>query len=216
MATERNEELHAKYFNHEQTVIANMDMGQLDEHCQELELIIFEARVRHQTAAQKKREMIALLSKEQREALITRPDFNSSERSKLPARDKRRTAADKAIDMLKAIGGIDLSDIEALTKNLQKSATPVVAKAAVSAEQGRPTFNKAITAEVVTIDGKTAFVPATADTKYPVTVSEDVIVSRSVVEPVIAEPLCLCGETASKHIPFVGVIGGKCKSFTAA
>lgn len=103
--TEMNEELHAKFFNDEAVIIHEMDIPTLDLRIEELKLIAFEARTRLGKSESKKRELIANLTDDEREKLITRPDFNSSERSKLPKKDKsKKTAADKALENFQGLG----------------------------------------------------------------------------------------------------------------
>ena len=112
MPIDRDEALFMKFFNHEDVMVKDMSIEQLSAHIDELENIIYEAKVRHQKSTGVRKNRVERLSQEERDKLITNPDFNSSERSKLeiPKRDKR-SRADKLLDDLTKLG------IDPLTRN---------------------------------------------------------------------------------------------------
>ena len=111
------EELHARFFNNESTVVVpNMDLAQLEEHIHELEMIAFEAKVRIQSATANKRERVAKLRQSERDRLISNPGISGSDalatiaarKENLNTADKkaklRQTKADKAVESLAALG----------------------------------------------------------------------------------------------------------------
>ena len=100
-------ELHAKFFNHEQILIKDMDIPTLRNHRKELELIAFEARARISADDVKMREHEAKLNPKQKEWLVSAegPDITVSEAiSNVAGRKKRMSAADKMAESLKSLG----------------------------------------------------------------------------------------------------------------
>lgn len=105
-AGKKEEELFKEFFDSEERVIANMDWQALESHIEDLELIVYEGRVRLQKATGERRARKEKLSKEDREKLISNPDYKSDRDSLKPAPREKISRADKLYaDMTKLFGG---------------------------------------------------------------------------------------------------------------
>lgn len=98
---DKNYEKHAEFYNHEAVVVENMNLADLEQHISKLEEVAFEARARLSKSHEKRRFIIANLSQEQRDKLITKGDITITEAIGLPkVRKDRQTKADKLFESL--------------------------------------------------------------------------------------------------------------------
>lgn len=143
---DRSEEGFKKLFNSEIVLVQGMSLEALEEHIKELEDIAYESRVRLQAASNNKKNRVFKLSEEEREKLISQPDFDASERSKLelPKRE-RRTKADKLLENLAGLG-LDDEAVKALMGKVKidenRSASKTSDVTRVLVDRNRATFNK--------------------------------------------------------------------------
>jgi hypothetical protein len=143
-AKDRGEELFKQFFNHENTLVSAMSFEELEKHIEELEDIAYEARVRLQAASGNRKNRVFQMSEEERDKLISQPDFTSSEKSKLdlPKRE-RRTKADRFLENIANLG-LDEATTKALLANVKvddKPAPKLVDKWKSKEETVVPTSN---------------------------------------------------------------------------
>ena len=128
-ATERGkqltpqEELFAKFYNHEKVLVKDMDHVQLKEHREELQKIAFEAKARLVAADDETRERKAKTSN--KEWLVTdsqAPYDVSQSINVVKTRAARMTKMDKLRKQLQD-SGIDEATINEMIGNLEKKAT---------------------------------------------------------------------------------------------
>lgn len=117
------EELFAKFYNHEKVLVKDMDRVQLREHREELQKIAFEAKARLVAADDEARERNAKTSNKEWLVTDTRPDFDVS--SAINVVEKRRARMSK-MDKLRADlqkANIDEATINEMIGNLERKAT---------------------------------------------------------------------------------------------
>lgn len=115
------EELFAKFYNHEKILVKDMDHMQLREHREELQKIAFEAKARLVAADDEGRERKAKTNN--KEWLVTDPAVNVTDAiNVVKTRAARMSKMDKLqADLRKA--GIDDATIREMTRNLEAKAT---------------------------------------------------------------------------------------------
>ena len=115
------EELFAKFYNHEKTLVPLMDIAQLREHREELQKIAFEARARLVAVDDETRERKAKTSN--KEWLVTDTNVNVSDAiNVVKQRAARMSKMDKLIEQLSK-AGIDNATIREMVRGLEKKAT---------------------------------------------------------------------------------------------
>ena len=117
------EELFAKFYNHEKVLVKDMDHIQLREHREELQKIAFEAKARLVAADDETRERKAKTS--QKEWLVTdtqQPYDVSQAINIVKTRAARMSKMDKLRDQLSK-AGIDEATIKEMIGNLEQKAT---------------------------------------------------------------------------------------------
>ena len=125
------EELYAKFYNHERICVQDMDHIELQTHIEELQKIAFEAKARVQSATDKRREDNAKISKKEWLVSDDRPDVNVSDTINLvKKRQERMSKMDKITKQLRD-AGIDESTIREMTRNLEARATDAKLKTVV-------------------------------------------------------------------------------------
>ena len=129
------EELFAKFYNHEKVLVKDMDHVQLKEHREQLQTIAFEAKARLVAADDESRERKA---KTTNKDWLTTDDFvKDTDLINIPkVRQARMTKMDKLRDQLTK-AGIDEATIKEMVGNLEKKATDTKLKTV--------TFNKPTT-----------------------------------------------------------------------
>ena len=117
------EELFAKFYNHEKVLVKDMDVLQLREHREELQKIAFEAKARLVAADDEARERKAKTTNKEWLVTDTRPDINVSDAiNVVKQRAARMSKMDKLTDQLRK-AGIDDATIKEMVGNLEKKAT---------------------------------------------------------------------------------------------
>lgn len=117
------EELFAKFYNHEKILVKDMDDGMLREHRAELQKIAFEAKARLVAADDANRERKAKTTN--KEWLVTdqNPQLTDSDRiNVVKVRKERMSKMDKLREQLKS-AGIDDATIKEMVGNLENKAT---------------------------------------------------------------------------------------------
>lgn len=120
------EELFAKFYNHERLLVKDMDLAQLREHREELQKISFEAKARLTAADEDIRERKAKTTN--KEWLVTNDREQKGEYDVTQAinvvkkRAERMSKMDKIREQL-AKAGIDEETIKTMVGNLEKKAT---------------------------------------------------------------------------------------------
>lgn len=117
------EELFAKFYNHEKVLVKDMDFLQLREHREELQTIAFEAKARLVAADDETRERKAKTAN--KEWLVTdtqQPYDVSAAINVVKTRASRMSKMDKLREQLKT-AGIEESTINEMIGNLEKKAT---------------------------------------------------------------------------------------------
>lgn len=131
------EELFAKFYNHEKVLIKDMDMIQLREHREELQKISFEARARLTAADEELKEKKAKTSNKEWLVTDTQQPYDVSQAiNVVKQRAIRMSKMDKLREQL-AKAGIDEVTIKEMVGNLEKKATDKTLKTV--------TFNKPTT-----------------------------------------------------------------------
>jgi len=117
------EELFAKFYNHEKVLVKDMDHIVLREHREQLQTIAFEAKARLVAADDETRERKAKTSnKEWLVTDTTQPYDVSAAINVVKTRQARMTKMDKLRDQLQK-AGIDEATIKEMVGNLEKKAT---------------------------------------------------------------------------------------------
>ena len=117
------EELFAKFYNHEKVLVKDMDHIQLREHREQLQTIAFEAKARLVAADDETRERKAKTSnKEWLVTDTTQPYDVSAAINVVKTRQARMSKMDKLRDQLQK-AGIDEATIKEMVGNLEKKAT---------------------------------------------------------------------------------------------
>lgn len=117
------EELFAKFYNHEKVLVKDMDIVQLREHREELQKIAFEAKARLVAADDENRERKAKTANKEWLVTDAKPDYDvSSAINVVKKRAERMSKMDKLRDQL-AKAGIDEATIKEMVGNLEKKAT---------------------------------------------------------------------------------------------
>ena len=131
------EELFAKFYNHEKVLVKDMDHIQLKEHREQLQTIAFEAKARLVAADDESRERKAkTTNKDWLSTDTTQPYDVSQSINIVKTRQARMTKMDKLRDQLQK-AGIDEATIKEMVGNLEKKATDTKLKTV--------TFNKPTT-----------------------------------------------------------------------
>lgn len=117
------EELFAKFYNHEKVLVKDMDVVQLREHREELQKIAFEAKARLVAADDEARERKAKTSNKEWLVTDAKPDYDVSNAiNVVKKRAERMSKMDKLRKQLEA-AGIDEATIKEMVGNLEKKAT---------------------------------------------------------------------------------------------
>lgn len=117
------EELFAKFYNHEKLLVKDMDVVQLREHREELQKIAFEAKARLVAADDENRERKAKTSNKEWLVTDAKPDYDVSNAiNVVKKRAERMSKMDKLREQL-AKAGIDEATIKEMVGNLEKKAT---------------------------------------------------------------------------------------------
>jgi len=117
------EELFAKFYNHEKVLVKDMDHIVLREHREQLQTIAFEAKARLVAADDETRERKAKTSnKEWLVTDTTQPYDVSAAINVVKTRQARMSKMDKLRDQLQK-AGIDEATIKEMVGNLEKKAT---------------------------------------------------------------------------------------------
>lgn len=117
------EELFARFYNHEKVLVKDMDVVQLREHREELQKIAFEAKARLVAADDEARERKAKTSNKEWLVTDAKPDYDvSSAINVVKKRAERMSKMDKLTEQLKK-AGIDDATIREMVGNLEKKAT---------------------------------------------------------------------------------------------
>lgn len=125
------EELYAKFYNHERICVQDMDHIELQTHIEELQKIAFEAKARVQSATDKRREDNAKISKKEWLVSDDRPDVNVSDAiNVVKKRQERMSKMDKIQKQLRD-AGIDEDVIKEMIRNLSARATDAKLKTVV-------------------------------------------------------------------------------------
>jgi hypothetical protein len=116
------EELFAKFYNHEKVLVKDMDLIQLREHREELQKIAFEAKARLVASDDETRERKAKSSNKEWLVTDTTPDINVSDSiNVVKVRAARMSKMDKLKkDLQKA--GLDDATINQMLRNLEGEA----------------------------------------------------------------------------------------------
>lgn len=140
------EELFAKFYNHEKVLVKDMDHVQLREHREELQKIAFEAKARLVAADDEARERKAKTANKEWLVTDAKPDFDVTNAiNVVKKRAERMSKMDKLSDQLRK-AGIDEATIKEMVGNLERKATDGKLKTV--------TFNKPTT-EVSAVQVKT-------------------------------------------------------------
>ena len=117
------EELFAKFYNHEKVLVKDMDHIQLREHRDELQKIAFEAKARLVAADDETRERKAKTSNKEWLVTDTKPDYDvSAAINVVKTRKERMSKMDKLRDQLEK-AGIEEATINEMVRNLEGKAT---------------------------------------------------------------------------------------------
>lgn len=117
------EELFAKFYNHEKILVKDMDYIQLKTHREELQTIAFEAKARLVAADDETRERKAKTSNKEWLVTDTNPNMNVSDAiNVVKTRAARMSKMDKLREQLKT-AGIDSATINEMVRNLESKAT---------------------------------------------------------------------------------------------
>lgn len=117
------EELFAKFYNHEKILVKDMDLVQLREHREELQKIAFEAKARLVAADDENRERKAKTSNKEWLVTDAKPDYDvSSAINVVKKRSERMSKMDKLRKQLE-MAGIDEATIKEMVSNLERKAT---------------------------------------------------------------------------------------------
>jgi hypothetical protein len=117
------EELFAKFYNHEKVLVKDMDVVQLREHRDELQKIAFEAKARLVAADDEARERKAKTSNKEWLVTDTKPDVNVSDAiNVVKSRAARISKMDRLREQLSK-AGIDEATIKEMVGNLERKAT---------------------------------------------------------------------------------------------
>jgi hypothetical protein len=118
LMTTPNEELHAKFFNEEATLVVSMSDVDLDEHIHELETIAREAKARILAASEEKRNRKAKAGNKAWRVEPLGPDPNVTDSlNKVKQRSSRMSKLDKMRDKMAALGLSD-ADIDAMVSKM--------------------------------------------------------------------------------------------------
>lgn len=119
----KDEELFAKFYNHEKLLVKDMDISGLREHREELQKIAFEAKARLVAADDEARERKAKTSnKEWLVTDTTQPYDVSQAINVVKKRADRMSKMDKLREQLQK-AGIDEATIKEMVRNLETKAT---------------------------------------------------------------------------------------------
>jgi hypothetical protein len=117
------EELFAKFYNHEKVLVKDMDVSQLREHREELQKIAFEAKARLVAADDEARERKAKTNNKEWLVTDAKPDYDVSNAiNVVKKRAERMSKMDKLRKQLET-AGIDEATIKEMIGNLEKKAT---------------------------------------------------------------------------------------------
>jgi hypothetical protein len=117
------EQLFAKFYNHEKVLVKDMDHIQLKDHREELQKIAFEAKARLVAADDEARERKAKTSNKEWLVTDTQPDVNVSDAiNVVKVRQARMSKMDKLRKQLQD-AGIDSATINEMVRNLESKAT---------------------------------------------------------------------------------------------
>lgn len=117
-----NEELFAKFYNHEKILVKDMDIAQLREHREELSKIAFEAKARVVSNDDELRERQAKTSNKQWLVTDDTSQVATDAINAVKVRKARMSQMDKMREqLLKA--GIDEDTVKTMIGNLEKKAT---------------------------------------------------------------------------------------------
>ena len=117
------EELFAKFYNHEKVLVKDMDHIQLKNHREELQTIAFEAKARLVAADDEARERKAKTANKEWLVTDSKPDFDVTNAiNVVKTRAARMSKMDKLREQLKT-AGIDEATIKEMVGNLEKKAT---------------------------------------------------------------------------------------------
>lgn len=117
------EELFAKFYNHEKILVKDMDHIQLKEHRDELQKIAFEAKARLVAADDENRERKAKASNKEWLVTDAKPDYDVSNAiNVVKTRAARMSKMDKLREQLQK-AGIEEATIKEMIGNLEKKAT---------------------------------------------------------------------------------------------
>lgn len=119
----QQEELFAKFYNHEKILVKDMDVLQLREHRDELQTIAFEAKARLSAADDESKERKAKTANKEWLVTDTKPNQNVSDAiNAVKQRASRMSKMDKLREQLKN-AGIDEETVREMVSNLEKKAT---------------------------------------------------------------------------------------------
>jgi len=119
----QQEELFAKFYNHEKILVKDMDHIQLREHREELQTIAFEAKARLVAADDENRERKAKSSNKEWLVTDAKPDYDVSNAiNVVKQRAARMSKMDKIRDGLEK-AGLDEDTIRTMISGLEKKAT---------------------------------------------------------------------------------------------
>lgn len=125
MSNDANEDLFAKFYNHEKILIANMSSDEFKAHEEELAKVAFEAKARLTAVVDKKREDNAKLRSSQKEWLMPRSGAEdalvSDAINAVGQRKKRMNKIEKLNEQL--AGFVDDETRKMLIANVERKAT---------------------------------------------------------------------------------------------
>lgn len=116
------EELYAKFYNHEQILVKDMDIIQLREHRNELSKVAFEAKARLVAADDKIRNLTGKVKARDWLTTIEGDQAASDAINVVKARKKRMSSMDKMKDRM-LTAGLDEATVNEIIKGLEKTAT---------------------------------------------------------------------------------------------
>jgi outer membrane murein-binding lipoprotein Lpp len=116
------EELFAKFYNHEKIMVVDMDVHQLREHRAELSKIAFEAKARLVAADDETRSRTAKTKSKEWLSTIEGDQASSDAINVVETRKKRMSKMDKLREQLVA-AKLDEATINEMIGNLEKTAT---------------------------------------------------------------------------------------------
>jgi hypothetical protein len=129
-----NEELHAKFFNHEAVMVKDMSDIQLDAHLEELRMVILEARARYSAADGERNKRTNKGGIKGFERSIATDVTTSEAINAIENRNKRLSKADKVRKSLEALG-LPPEEIEKMmsARNIRDNVSANNGKTSISA-----------------------------------------------------------------------------------